>query len=96
MGDWLEAHFYLSAFLRLSTTRQFGAMGGIYSIPWDKVMYYADRLGLDPEAAHNLWLVIQAVDAKYVKDVNKKHEPPKKGPSGSARNPLPRVTRQAR
>lgn len=86
MSDWYQAHFYLTAFLELNTTRQYGAMGGISSIPWDKVMYYADRLGLDDESARHFWLIIRDVDFLYVKEFNKKHEPKK--PTGGTRTPL--------
>lgn len=92
MSDWLTAQFFLSVFMDLNTTRPMGAMGGICYIPWDKVMYYADRLGLDPESAHHLWLTIRDVDIKYVKETNKKLEP-KKPPPGANRNSLPRRTR---
>lgn len=78
MGDWVEAHFFLAAFMDLNTTRNYGAMGGAYSLSWDVVRYYAqEKLGLDSEGAQHFWEIIRDVDNRYVRMINQKNEPGK-------------------
>ena len=95
MADWQQCQFYLNAFLELNTCREYGAMGGIYSIPWHHVMYYADRLGLNRESARHFWAMIRDIDHHYVKDHNRRHAPKKKPPPAQpTRGRLRRRTRE--
>lgn len=97
MADWTEAHFYLTAFMALHTTRQYGAMGGIYPISFDSVMCYADRLVLDREQAWHFWLVLRAMDDSFVRAQNEKaREAAKAGQGNRPRESLPRKTREPR
>ena len=54
--------FWLSAFFELSTTRHDGG-----PIPWDKIMLYADRSGLDGDLAGTLQAVIRSMDSAFLK-----------------------------
>lgn len=95
MGDWVEAHFFLTAFMDLSTTRQYGAMGGMYSISWRNVIHYAKKqLGLNRESRQHFWRIIRDVDNRYVKMMNEKAAPPKKGPTPNERRPLREKSRR--
>lgn len=97
MADWLEAQFLLNVFMDLNTTRPPGMMG-LLLIPWTAVMWYADRLGLDHEAAQNLWLLIRDVDQRYVQEANKKAEARNNTntPGAGNRKAIPQRTRGSR
>lgn len=56
--------FYLRAFWRLGTTRQFGTAQG--PIPYDKALDYALRCGLDEEMQDAFCRIISVMDAAYL------------------------------
>lgn len=56
--------FYLTAFDRLSTTRQTGFDAG--RIPWDKIVHYASIKQLDAQATDMFVEVICAMDVGYL------------------------------
>lgn len=88
MADWGQCQMVLQIFFDLSSTRQYGAMGVIYSIPWNQVMYYAEKLGLDHESAVWLWCLIRDIDAVYVREQNGKQQQSKRPPPDAPREPL--------
>lgn len=90
MSDWFQAQLFLEAFFVLSTTRSYGAMGGILPISWREVMYYADRIGLDGASADHLWEIIRGLDMKHVRDVNQEVAAKNRPPPTGNRDNLPR------
>lgn len=75
--------FFLSAFYRLSSCRQYGTdLPG--PIPWDKIVQYADRAELDEENKEVFVHVIQEMDGGYLKRYERKQEAKRpKGKKGS-------------
>lgn len=63
--------FYLQAFRWLSTTRDFGATG---PIPWDRIILYGERAGLDSAMMGVFLRVIQELDAEYMKWADTEHK----------------------
>ncbi len=59
-----EDDFYLKAFWDLSSTRSIGF--GVGPIPWDQIVSYADRMGLEPDIAQGFVRIIQALDGTYL------------------------------
>lgn len=98
--DWTLAQLVLRVFFDLTTTRTYGAMGGIFSIPWDKVMYYAEVHDLAPDAAQWLWEIVRDLDALYVHGYNdeaarkKPTRPDAEDPDSDRQNERPRIRRR--
>ena len=59
--------FYLHAFWELSSCRDFGQYLG--PIPWDKIVLYGERKGLDAGMIDVLELVIREMDEAYLRDL---------------------------
>lgn len=59
---------YLEAFWELSSCRNFGM--GIGPIPWNFIVMYGERKGLDPGMLNVFVYVIRALDEVYLKDLN--------------------------
>jgi hypothetical protein len=79
--EWLENEpimapgdeFYLTAFYQLSSCRQVGGdLPG--SIPWDKIVQYADRRQLDPDVARAFEHIMQAMDEGYLQWYQKRQK----------------------
>lgn len=72
--------FVLTAFYNLSSCRQFGE-GVPGPIPWDKVVQYASRAGLDEENTETLVFIMREMDAAYLKWYERRlaAKTPKKG-----------------
>ena len=71
--DWVENEpllypgddFYLNAFYQLNSCRTFdGATPG--QIPWDKIVLYADRHGLEPDVSKLFEHVLSDMDSAYL------------------------------
>lgn len=58
--------FYLRAFNDLSTTRQIGMAAG--PIPWDKIVQYADRVGLEPDVSMSFVRIVRRMDDTYLEE----------------------------
>lgn len=54
----------MRAFWELSSTRQFGGVVG--PIPWDKIIEYGERKGLDPAMMEVFLDVIRSLDEAYL------------------------------
>ena len=73
--DWWEQRppevrgdqFYLAAFWELSSCRDFGQFIG--PIPWDKIVLYGERKGLDSDMITVLEVVIRELDEVYLSDL---------------------------
>lgn len=59
--------FYIRAFWELSSCRDFGSFVG--PIPWDKIVMYGERKGLDSAMIEVLEFVIRELDEVYLKDL---------------------------
>lgn len=67
-----EDRFYLKAFNTLGTSRLNGMSVG--PIPWDKILDYGIRFGLDSEMLDPFLKIILELDEAYLKELNKKQE----------------------
>lgn len=56
--------FFLRAFKELSTCRQIGMGPG--PIPWDKIIAYGERAGLDEEMLEAFVLIMRQMDGAYL------------------------------
>ena len=56
--------FYLAAFSELGTCRQFGFSAG--PIPWDRIILFGEKAGLDNEMIPIFVRVIRAMDAAWL------------------------------
>lgn len=66
----------MNAFTELNTTRPPGFQV-ITEIPWDKIMAYADRMGLNHSNSQSFLRIIRAMDAEFRGMIEKKRpEPP--------------------
>lgn len=73
LPDWYIAEpatlpgdeWYLRAFWRLSTCRQIGM--GVGPIPWNCIVQYADRYGLEPAVSEMFIEVVREMDSAYLK-----------------------------
>lgn len=59
--------FYVAAFWELSSCRDFGQFVG--PIPWDKIVMYGERKGLDAVMIDVLEVVIRELDEVYLHDL---------------------------
>lgn len=59
--------FYIRAFWELSSCRDFGQFVG--PIPWDKIILYGERKGLDSDMINVLEVVIRELDEVYLRDL---------------------------
>jgi len=59
---------YLMAFWELSSCRSFGM--GVGPIPWNHIVAYGERKGLDARMLELFLYVIRALDEVYLKDLN--------------------------
>ena len=59
--------FYIRAFWELSSCRDFGQFIG--PIPWDKIVLYGERKGLDSDMINVLEVVIRELDEVYLRDL---------------------------
>lgn len=62
--------FYITAFWELSTCRAFGMSLG--PIPWNYIVQYADRRGLDDRMSRVFEYVIRELDEVYLRDLKTK------------------------
>lgn len=82
--------FYLRAFNDLGTCRQIGmAMG---PLPWDKIVDYADRMGLEADVAEDFVRCLRDMDTEYMEwertsRPKPKTEPPPQQPGPRQRTP---------
>lgn len=65
-----ETRFYLNTFYRLSMSRQIGM--SVSYIPVSEIIIYGNNIVHLEESIEDFVYIIQAVDAKYVKEANKK------------------------
>lgn len=70
--DYPGDEFYLTAFHQLGTCRQYGDIPG--PIPWDKIVTYADRRGLDNVIGVAFEHIISAMDNRYLKWYHQKQK----------------------
>lgn len=63
---------YLTAFWELSSCRNFGM--GIGPIPWDVMVLYGERKGLDAGMLDVFVYVLRALDEVYLKDLNERQK----------------------
>lgn len=63
--------FWLSAFWKLNTCRQFGMSVG--PIPWIVIEHYADRFGLEPDIRDLLHVLVWEMDKAYLAYVRDEH-----------------------
>ena len=56
--------FFITAFYQLSSCRSF-ADAAPGPIPWDKIVQYADRRGLDLEMGQAFEHIMRIIDSKY-------------------------------
>lgn len=66
--------FYITAFSRLGTTRQFTDGGGFGPIPWTAARDYACEFELSPPMRVFFCDVILALDGHYREHTRKKHQ----------------------
>jgi hypothetical protein len=59
--------FFIRAFWELSSCRDFGQFLG--PIPWDKIILYGERKGLDEAMIGVLEVVIRELDEVYLRDL---------------------------
>lgn len=59
--------FYIQAFWELSSCRDFGQFVG--PIPWDKIVMYGERKGLDSAMIDVLEVVVRELDEVYLRDL---------------------------
>lgn len=74
--DFPSSDFYMTAFWRLSTTRQLGMTTG--PLPWQHVHAYAIEAGLDPAMCEVFETVMYQLDdlyAEWQETERKKREP---------------------
>lgn len=70
--------FYYTAFLALGSCRYSGMSEG--RIPWIAAHDYAERLGLDADEFEDLWMLVNALDACYLKHMSDKRTKDAKKP----------------
>jgi hypothetical protein len=63
---------YLSAFWELSSCRNFGM--GIGPIPWNFIVMYGERKGLDAGMLDVFVYVLRALDEVYLKDLHERQQ----------------------
>lgn len=74
-------HVYLAAFWELSTERTYGQYLG--PIPWSKIVFYGERLGLSETMMPAFTRIIRELDEAFLSDVREKQAraaKPKKPP----------------
>lgn len=82
--------FYIRAFWELSSCRDFGNFLG--PIPWDKIILYGERKGLDEAMIGVLELVIRELDEVYLRDLREQRRAEQERAARNARRgkPTPR------
>jgi len=80
-------HVYITAFWELSTERSYGQYLG--PIPWSKIIFYGERLGLDETMVPVFTRVIRELDEAFLADqrenLGRRTEQTKPGTPGGKR-----------
>ncbi len=66
----VEDSFYLKAFIILGTSRINGMT--VNHIPWDKILDYGLKFGLDSENIDSFLGIIMEMDRAFLKEISKK------------------------